>query len=96
MRIPVGRMTRSRVGLPPSYHGHAACREPDFMVHTEFGADVWTLVLESGFRSCLFVTFRYPSGVAIVARRVGVRRRSTRTLVAPMRLRSAISANALS
>jgi SAM-dependent methyltransferase len=69
--VPVvaGRLTRSREGLPPSYHGHAACREPDFMVRTEFGADVWTAVLEAGFATCGFVTFRYPAGVAIVARR---------------------------
>jgi SAM-dependent methyltransferase len=67
--IVIARMTRRRAGLPPSYHGHAACREPDFMVHTEFGADAWTFVLESGFRTCGFVTFRYPAGIAIVARR---------------------------
>ena len=67
--IITGRLTRSRAGLPPSYHGHAACREPDFMVRTEFGADVWTAVLEAGFATCGFVTFRYPAGVAIVARR---------------------------
>ena len=67
--IIVGRMTRSRAGLPPSYHGHAACREPDFMVHTEFGADVWTSVFEAGFDGCQFVTFRYPSGLALIARR---------------------------
>lgn len=67
--IIIGRMTRSRAALPPSYHGHAACRAPDFVVHTEFGADVWRWVLESGFRTCGFVTFRYPSGLAIVARR---------------------------
>jgi SAM-dependent methyltransferase len=67
--IILGRLSRSRAGLPPSYHGHAACREPDFMVHTEFGADVWRSVLECGFRTCGFVTFRYPSGIAIVAGR---------------------------
>jgi SAM-dependent methyltransferase len=67
--IVAGRLTRSRAGLLPSYHGHADCREPDFMVRTEFGADVWTAVLEAGFATCQFVTFRYPAGVAIVARR---------------------------
>jgi len=67
--IIVSRMTRSRAGLPPSYHGHAGCRDADFIVHTEFGADVWRFVLECGFRTCGFVTFRYPSGIAIVAGR---------------------------
>ena len=65
--VIVGRMTRDRRGLPPSFHGHAACREPDFMVHTEFGADVWTAVFEAGFARCELVPFRYPSGLAIIA-----------------------------
>jgi SAM-dependent methyltransferase len=67
--VIVGRMTRGRAGLPPSYHGHVDCREPDFLVHTEFGADVWTSVFEAGFDGCQFVTFRYPSGLALIARR---------------------------
>jgi SAM-dependent methyltransferase len=68
--VPVilGRLTRSRKGLPASYHGHAACREPDFQVHTEFGADVWRALLEAGFRSCEIVSFRYPASVALTAR----------------------------
>jgi SAM-dependent methyltransferase len=65
--VIVGRMTRSRRGLPPSYHGHADCREADFLVHTEFGADVWTAVLDAGFDRCDLVPFRYPSGLAIIA-----------------------------
>lgn len=65
--VIVGRLTRSREGLSPSYHGHADCREPDFMVHTEFGADVWALVLQTGFASCQIVPFRYPSGLALIA-----------------------------
>jgi SAM-dependent methyltransferase len=67
--VIVGRLTRSRSGLAPSYHGHAACRDPDFMVHIEFGADMWTALLEAGFESCQIVPFRYPSGLAVVARR---------------------------
>ena len=67
--VIVGRMTRSRRGLAPSYHGHADCREADFLVHTEFGADLWSAVFEAGFGSCQFVTFRYPSGLAVIARR---------------------------
>jgi SAM-dependent methyltransferase len=67
--IILGRMTRGRRGLPPSYHGHADCVEPDFMVHTEFGADVWTAVFDAGFDRCQLVTFRYPSGLALIAHR---------------------------
>ena len=39
--ILVGRMTRSRLGLPPSYHGAKDTAQPDMLVHTEFGADTW-------------------------------------------------------
>jgi SAM-dependent methyltransferase len=67
--VIVNRLTRSRRGLPPSYHGHAACREPDFQVHTEFGADAWKSVIDAGFSSCQIVTFRYPAGIALVGRR---------------------------
>jgi SAM-dependent methyltransferase len=65
--IVLGRLTRSRRGLPPSYHGHADCVEPDFLVHTEFGADVWTAVFDAGFERCDLVAFRYPAGLAIIA-----------------------------
>lgn len=65
--VIVGRLTRSRDGLSPSYHGHADCREPDFLVHTEFGADVWAVVLQAGFASFHIVPFRYPSGLALIA-----------------------------
>jgi SAM-dependent methyltransferase len=67
--VIVDRLTRSRRGLPPSYHGHAECRDPDFQVHTEFGADVWRAILEAGFLSCELVPFRYPAGLALIARR---------------------------
>ena len=67
--VIVGRLTRSRRGLPPSFHGHPACTDPDCLVHTEFGADVWTYVLEAGFTACELVHFRYPAGLAIVAHR---------------------------
>lgn len=67
--IIVDRMTRSREGLPPSYHGHENCVEPDFLVHTEFGADAWAMVIRAGFTSCQVVPFRFPAGVAFIARR---------------------------
>jgi SAM-dependent methyltransferase len=67
--IVVGRLTRSRRGMAPSYHGHAACVAPDFLVHTEFGADAWTAVFDAGYVRCDLVAFRYPAGLAIVAHR---------------------------
>jgi hypothetical protein len=67
--IIVDRITRSREGLPPSYHGHENCVEPDFLVHTEFGADAWAMIIRAGFTSCQVVPFRFPAGVAFIARR---------------------------
>ena len=43
-----GRLTRSRWGLAPSYHGSGDHDRGDYLVHTEFGADVWALLAESG------------------------------------------------
>jgi SAM-dependent methyltransferase len=64
----LGRLTRSRAGLPASYHGAAGRNDPHMLVHTEFGADVWVGVFEAGFTSCELVTFHYPAGLAIIAR----------------------------
>jgi SAM-dependent methyltransferase len=66
----IGRLSRSRSTLPPSYHGQpeAELRDPAMKVHTEFGADVWTYVIRAGFASCELLAFRFPSGIAIVAR----------------------------
>jgi hypothetical protein len=64
----IGRLSRSRSGLPPSYHGHVESADPAMRVHTEFGSDVWTYVIRAGFASCELFPFRFPSGLAIVAR----------------------------
>jgi hypothetical protein len=65
----VGRLSRSRAGLPASYHGQPGVEDPMMEVHTEFGADVWTYVMRAGFSACEFVAFRFPAGIAVVARR---------------------------
>jgi SAM-dependent methyltransferase len=64
----IGRLSRSRAGLPPSYHGQAGSVDPGMRVYTEFGADVWTFVARAGFGSCELLPFQFPSGLAIVAR----------------------------
>lgn len=66
--IVIGRLTRSRAGLEPSYHGDPTTTAADFLVHTEFGCDIAMMVLEAGFSSCELVPYRFPSGLAIVAR----------------------------
>ena len=67
--IVLGRLTRHRRGLPPSFHGPVECTDPGMLVHTEFGADAWTLVLQAGFSSCELIPLHFPAGVAIVARK---------------------------
>jgi SAM-dependent methyltransferase len=66
--IIVARLTRSRANLPPSYHGTAA-DGTGFLVHTEFGADAWCMVLAAGFAECRIVTLDWPAAHALVAMR---------------------------
>lgn len=63
--VVVGRMTRSRNNLPPSYHGSANKDLSDYIVHTEFGADFWTYALKAGFSSCKLDVVKYPSGLSM-------------------------------
>jgi SAM-dependent methyltransferase len=65
--VVMGRLTRGRKGLPVSMHGSEGCQDPSLTVHTEFGADVWCQVLESGFHQCRIVPYRYPAGIALIA-----------------------------
>jgi len=69
--IPIipGRMSRSRAGLPPSYHGQVATSASDFLVHTEYGSDCWEQVFEAGFDEFRLVTVEFPTAQAIAARK---------------------------
>jgi len=71
--VVVRRLSRSRDGMVPSFHGNPTNPE-DNLVHTEFGADFWATVLEAGFESCRIESLEYPSGLAITARRAGATR----------------------
>ena len=64
--IIVGRLTRSRAGLAPSYHGEAA-KGDAYLVHTEFGADAWTWPLAAGFADCRIVSLEHPAAHALIA-----------------------------
>ena len=64
--IIVGRLTRSRDGLPPSHHGDPAHGE-SYLVHTEFGADAWKWPLAAGFADCRIVSLEHPAAHALVA-----------------------------
>ena len=67
--IIVGRMTRSRTGLAPSFHGQAEVQASDQLVCTEFGADFWQMVLTAGFSSCEIFSLEYPAALAVIARK---------------------------
>ena len=67
--IIVDRMSRSRIGLSPSYHGQSGVLANDQVVCTEFGVDAWATVLKAGFRSCEIYSFEYPAALAIIARK---------------------------
>lgn len=66
----VERMSRSREGLPKSYHGSPEKGADDYAVRTEFGADMWTYVLRAGFAALAITAVDYPAALALSARKV--------------------------
>lgn len=66
--VIVGRMTRSRAGLKNSFHGTADQEINDYVVHTEFGADMWKYAVDAGFRHVQIHSLEYPAALAIEAR----------------------------
>lgn len=54
------RLTKSRKGLPDSYHGEQS------LVHREYGADFYTEILRAGFNNFSAVTIKSLSSLAIV------------------------------
>ena len=69
--VIVGRMSRNRDGLPRSYHNDPETVTDDLVVHTEFGADAWTYILEAGFAAVSIYAVEYPAGLAFLARKGG-------------------------
>lgn len=67
--VVVDRWSRSRQGLSPSYHGAPGTDASDLLVHTEFGADIWKLVLQAGFSNVTIHALDYPAALAIAARK---------------------------
>ncbi|WP_179058976.1 class I SAM-dependent methyltransferase [Pseudomonas taiwanensis] len=67
--IIVDRLSRSRFGLSPSYHGAESESSDDQLVVTEFGLDVWKIVLRAGFSSCEFFALEYPSALVLIAKK---------------------------
>jgi SAM-dependent methyltransferase len=67
----VERLSRSRAGLSKSYHGAPETGADDYLVHTEFGADMWTYVLRAGFSALSINAVEYPAALALSARKSG-------------------------
>jgi SAM-dependent methyltransferase len=65
--IIASKLTRSRDGMAPSYHGAPGEAKPDYLVRTEYGADAWRHVIEAGFSECRIVSAEYPSALALAA-----------------------------
>lgn len=67
--VVVGRLSRGRAELPKSYHGNPAETGDDYVVHTEFGADFWTVPVQAGLSRVTIHTVAYPAATAISAAR---------------------------
>lgn len=65
--VIVGRLTRSRKGLPESWHGNSAENGADLLVQTEFGADMWTYVMRAGFTRVAVHQVAFPAATAVSA-----------------------------
>lgn len=65
--IVVGRLTRTRQGLPPSYHGKPETPRTDYTVQTEYGADFWCEIFTAGFQEVTLTSLAFPASVAICA-----------------------------
>ncbi len=67
--IIIGRLSRSRAGLPPSYHGAPTTGADDYRVQTEFGADAWTYLIQAGFEAVSLNAVDFPSALAMSAKK---------------------------
>lgn len=69
--IPIvhGRLSLSRQGLPPSYHGTPGMEQADMLVHTEYGADFWLQPVVAGFRKVGLFTLGGPEAIAVVCKK---------------------------
>ena len=69
--IPIvpSKLTRRRTGLPSSFHGAPDQNAPDYVVHTEYGADFFTDIVAAGFRQITLHTLADISSFCIVCRK---------------------------
>jgi SAM-dependent methyltransferase len=62
--IILDRMTKSRLGLAPSYHGNPEEKPEDYLVYTEFGCDAWRTAFAAGFKTVKIHALDFPSAFA--------------------------------
>lgn len=67
--LVVGRLTKSRKNLAPSYHGNPEMNSNDYLVHSEFGSDIWEHVLRAGFENVTIHSYEFPAALAISAKK---------------------------
>lgn len=73
--IVVGRMTRSRAGMPPSHHGIEQARPHDYLVHTEYGVDAWRHLVLAGFEDTRVYCLEDKTAYALVGAKAESRRK---------------------
>lgn len=67
--IIVGRMSRRRDALPPSYHGDSSNPRPDHLVVTEYGADAWCQLFQAGFKEISMFSLSFPHSVVLIGKK---------------------------
>ena len=64
--IVVDRLTISRTGFPPIYHGRETTQPGDYLMLTEYRCDAWRQVILAGFSECRIVSIEFPAAQALV------------------------------
>lgn len=67
--ILVDKLSRSRRDLKNSFHGNDNTTSLDFLVHSEFGADIWSYAMKAGFECVEMQAFQYPSAIVVSAKK---------------------------
>jgi SAM-dependent methyltransferase len=63
------RLTRRRIGLPPSYHGSSVVRSEDLRVVTEYGADFFLDWIAAGWTEVALYTLGTAASFALIGRK---------------------------
>lgn len=65
--IIVERPTRSRNGMPNSFHGARGTTDMGMLVTMEYGSDFWRYLADTGFTDIRIISEMYPAGIAFIA-----------------------------